>query len=46
VPVLKLNSFINESDKYAQGNSFWNDEDTLLLPDDLPTQSSGFSKSI
>jgi hypothetical protein len=43
VPVLKLNSFINELDTHTPGNPFCDYEDTLPLPDDVPTQSSGFS---
>jgi len=46
VPVQKLNSFIHELDKDADGNPFWNYEDCeddMFLPDDVPTQSFDFS---
>jgi hypothetical protein len=45
VPILKLNSFIHELDKDADGDSFRDYDDDMPLPDDLPTQSSGFSGS-
>jgi hypothetical protein len=43
VPVQKLNSFVNESDWYAQGDFFYDYEDDTLLPDDLSTESYEFS---
>jgi len=39
VPILKLNSFIHELDKDADGDSFRDYDDDMPLPDDLPTQS-------
>lgn len=36
VPIQKLNSFVNELDKYADGNSFGDSEDNMLFPDDTP----------
>lgn len=42
VPVLKLNSYIHELDKDADGDSFRGYEDDMPSPDDEPTQSSGF----
>jgi len=43
VSIQKLNSFVNELDRYAVGNFFYDCEDTLALPDDLPTPSHEFS---
>ena len=43
VPVQKLTSFVNDLDRNTQGNFFWNCEDTMPLPDDLPMQSHEFS---
>jgi len=43
VPILKLNSFIHESDDYAPGSSFYDYEDILLLADDMPLESDEFS---
>ena len=36
VSVQKLNSFVNESDRYAQGNFFYDYEDDIANEDDLP----------
>jgi hypothetical protein len=44
VPILKLNSFIHESDDHIQGNSFYDYED-LPFPDDMPAQLSGFYRT-
>jgi hypothetical protein len=44
VPIQKLNSFINELDRYAQGNFFYECEDDIPyedekpLPDEIPMQ--------
>jgi hypothetical protein len=43
VPILKLNSFINESGDHAPGNSFYDYEDILSLADDMPLESDEFS---
>jgi Holliday junction resolvase len=43
VPVLKLNSFIHELEKDADGNSFRDYEDDVSFPDDVPTQPFEFS---
>lgn len=43
VPILKLNSFISELDTHAQGNPFYDFEDTLPFADDAPTESYEFS---
>ena len=48
VPVQKLNSFVNELDRYAQGNFFYECEDDipyeddLHLPDEIPMQFDEF----
>jgi len=36
VPIQKLNSFVNELDRYAQGNFFYECEDDIPYEDDLP----------
>jgi hypothetical protein len=36
VPIQKLNSFINELDKYAKGNTFSDYEENMLFLDDMP----------
>jgi hypothetical protein len=44
VSIQKLNSFVNESDRYTQGNFFYDyeddieNEDELPLPDEIPIQ--------
>jgi hypothetical protein len=43
VPILKLNSFIHESDDHAPGHSFYDYEDILLLADDMLPESDEFS---
>jgi hypothetical protein len=36
VSIQKLNSFVNESDRYAEGNYFYDSEDDLSCEDDKP----------
>jgi Holliday junction resolvase len=36
VPIQKLNSFINEMDKYANGNFFGDCKDNMTFPNDTP----------
>jgi hypothetical protein len=43
VPILKLNSFISELDTDAAGYSFYDYEDTLPYPDDVPPDSFEYS---
>jgi Restriction endonuclease len=43
VPILKLNSFISELDTGAAGYSFYDYEDTLPYPDDVPPDSFEYS---
>jgi len=46
VSIQKLNSFINESDRYAQGNYFYDYEDDMPLPEDVPMQPFFISRAI
>src|SRR4030042_6282996 len=46
VPVGKLDSFISELDSYVNGNSFYNYEEDIPLPDGMLTESCDFSGQV